>query len=165
MIAIGNPTLIVQKFTPALLSEDESELSAWNQHHLDEFASRYLLDFLKFDLALNFNFTIVRPYITYSSQRVAFGIWETQQVIARMLDRRPIFIGNELANTVTSLTHSSDVAKAILGLLNNSRAYGKTIQIASPEEITWGDVYSIAAEALGVPLEISPISTQIICLN
>ncbi len=94
-------------------------------------------------------YTIVRPYITYSAQRVAFGAWESGAVLSRLADERVVVIGEKLARTPTSLTHSRDLARGILALLINPQAHNEDFNIASEEQVTWMDVQQIAATAIG----------------
>ncbi|MFT3860526.1 NAD-dependent epimerase/dehydratase family protein [Micropruina sp.] len=90
-------------------------------------------------------FTIVRPYITYSEQRIPFGAWEMGDVLGRILAGRPVVIGEQMANTLTSLTHSHDLARGIVGVLGNSMAMNDDFHIASEEQVTWAEVQSVAA--------------------
>lgn len=52
----------------------------------------------------NNNWTIIRPYITYSSQRLQLGIYEKEQWLYRALQNKPIVFPEELRNTLTTLT-------------------------------------------------------------
>lgn len=99
-------------------------------------------------------YTIVRPYITYSSQRIPFGAWETESVLGRILAERPVFIGEAMARSVTSLTHAEDLANGIVQLLGNPSALNEDFHIASDEWVTWAEVQTIAAEVLDKPLQL-----------
>lgn len=100
------------------------------------------------------NYTIVRPYITYSAQRVAFGAWETEAVLGRMLLGLPVAIGEQIARTTTSLTHARDLARGIARLVGNPLAMNEAFHIASPDPVTWAEVHKIASEVANVPLKI-----------
>jgi nucleoside-diphosphate-sugar epimerase len=100
------------------------------------------------------SFTIVRPYITYSDQRVAFGAWETRAILDRLAAERPIVIGQEVGQTLTSLTHSRDLARGIVALLGNPRAINEDFHIASEEQVTWASVHEVAAEIMGKRLSL-----------
>lgn len=104
-------------------------------------------------------YTIVRPYITYSDQRIPFGPWESETVLARLAERRPIIIGDEIARARTSLTDSRDLARATLQLVSNPAAINEDFHIASPETQTWSDVYAVAGQIMGVVPWIISIPT------
>lgn len=95
------------------------------------------------------NYTIVRPYITYSGQRISFGEWEGYDIVKTILDDRPIVIGDELADSVTTLTHSHDLAVGIAGLIMNDMAMNDDFHITSDESMTWREVFEVAAEIVG----------------
>lgn len=111
---------------------------------------------------LGTNFTIVRPYITYSDQRIPFGPWEADEVLARFALQRPIVLGNEIAKARTSLTDSRDLARATLQLVANPAAYNEDFHIASPESWTWAQVYDIAGEIMGIEPWIVPAPAEAI---
>jgi len=105
-------------------------------------------------------FTIVRPYITYSEQRLAFGAWEGEQALARIRNGLPVVIGDEISGTQTALTHSRDLARGIVSLLGNPRAINEDFHIAAENMHTWREVYEIASDLLGVRLDVvdAPVS-------
>jgi nucleoside-diphosphate-sugar epimerase len=94
-------------------------------------------------------YTVVRPYITYSDQRLAFGVWETHDVLGRLEMGWPVVIGDDLVDTATSLTHASDLARGMVELMGNSAALNEDVHIASDETTTWREVFEKAADLLG----------------
>lgn len=104
-------------------------------------------------------YTIVRPYITYSDQRVPFGPWETDEVLPRLVAGRPVVIGDEIADARTSLTDSRDLAQAIQLLLGNVAALNEAFHIANPETQTWSEVYAVAGQVLGREPWVIPTPT------
>jgi len=101
--------------------------------------------------------TIVRPYITYSSLRVPFGIWEAGDVLDRLREGRPLVIGAEIECAVTTLTHASDVAAAIVDVAADASMVGEVLNIAQGTRITWREVYETVAQVLGVGLQVAPV--------
>jgi nucleoside-diphosphate-sugar epimerase len=99
-------------------------------------------------------YTIVRPYITYSSQRVSFGPWEVDDVLPRLTRGLPIPLGSSLADSRTSLTHAHDLARGIAGLVGNPAALDQDFNIASDETVTWRELFHIAANAVGTELDL-----------
>lgn len=102
--------------------------------------------------ARRLSYTVVRPYITYSNQRIAFGAWETDTVLTRIARRDPVVIGTEIAAARTTLTHSSDLARGIVALMANSSATNEIFHVVSDEVVSWRQVYETAAGILGEEL-------------
>lgn len=99
-------------------------------------------------------YTIVRPYITYSPQRVSFGIWEDESVVPRLQAGVPVIIGDELRAVETTLTHSHDLAKAISSLVGNESATNEDFNVVTSESTSWSQVYELAAELLDRNLKV-----------
>lgn len=108
----------------------------------------------------NIDFTIVRPYITYSEQRLPFGPWEAEQVMHRLASERPVAVGSSVESRLTALTHSEDVGRAIVALIGNESAINEDFHIATPQSVTWGDLYRIVADGLGVRLRMIDVPTS-----
>ncbi|NLE03964.1 MAG: NAD-dependent epimerase/dehydratase family protein [Crenarchaeota archaeon] len=94
------------------------------------------------------NWTIIRPYITYSENRLQLGVSEKEDWLYRALKGRTIFFPEDILNKKTSLTYSLDVSKAISELAGNSGALNKTYNIAinEKESKTWCDILNIYFE-------------------
>lgn len=86
------------------------------------------------------NWTIVRPYITYSEQRLQLGVLEKEEWLYRALKGRTIIFSTEIASKFTTMTHGYDVAKAILAIIMSSKSLGKTFQVTQNRSITWSNV-------------------------
>lgn len=104
------------------------------------------------------DYTIVRPYITYSEQRIAFGLWEGDQVLGRLQRGLPILLVDEIASARTSLTHAYDFAAGLVALIGQPDALNETFQIASPEQITWKEVFEFSARTLGLDIDLQIIA-------
>lgn len=100
------------------------------------------------------NYTIIRPYITYSSQRISFGGWEGASILKAIIEGRPIVLAEELASSVTTLTHSHDLAVGISGLVLNDKAMNEDFIIASNEPHEWREVLEVTASITGSRLEL-----------
>lgn len=102
-----------------------------------------------------FPVTIVRPSHTYSERSIPLGVSGAKgswQVAKRMLNHQPVIIHGD-GTSLWTMTHSSDFAKGFIGLMGNIHAIGEAVNITSDETVTWNQVYSIVADALGVPLK------------
>lgn len=89
------------------------------------------------------NWTIVRPYITYSDERLQMGVYEKEHWLYRSLKGKTVIFSKEVAEKYTTLTYGYDVAKIILKLIGNEKALGKSIHITTSETMLWMDVIKI----------------------
>lgn len=86
------------------------------------------------------NWTIIRPYITYNSNRIQLGVYEKENWLRRVLAGRTIVFPKDIASKKTSLTYGPDVAGAIVQLIGNEKAYGQAFHITTEESHTWGEI-------------------------
>lgn len=101
----------------------------------------------------NFPVTIVRPSFTYGPTvfPVAINSWErSYTAIDRMRRGRPVIVPGD-GLTLWTMTHNSDFAKGLVGLLGHQGAIGHAFHITSDEALTWDQIYQATAEAAGVP--------------
>lgn len=109
-----------------------------------------------------FPVTIVRPSHTYDQRTVPFGVHGANgswQVIKRMKEGKPVLIPGD-GTSLWTVTHNSDFAKGFMGLMGNIHAIGEAVQITSDETLTWNQIYELAADALGVPLNPVRVSSD-----
>lgn len=110
----------------------------------------------------NFPITIIRPSHTYGERSIPValhgekGSW---QVIKRIIEGKGVIIPGD-GNSLWTLTHNSDFAKAFVGLMGNSAAIGEAIQITSDESLTWNKIYDIIGETLNVKVKKIHVSTD-----
>lgn len=89
------------------------------------------------------NWTIIRPYITYSNQRLQLGAYEKELWIFRALNDRTILFPKGIAEKYTTMTYGEDVAKGISKLIGNENAMGEAFHITTDTAIKWDDVLAI----------------------
>lgn len=94
------------------------------------------------------NWTIIRPYITYNEERLQLGVLEKEAWLYRALNRRAIAFSKETYNKLTTLTYGLDVAKGIVAILGENKAYGEAFHITNEKSILWEDVYNIYHDVL-----------------
>lgn len=94
------------------------------------------------------NWTVIRPYITYSEKRLQLGVLEKEEWLYRALRGRTIVFSKDINSKVTTMTYGSDVAKGIMGIIGNPRAFGEVFHITGEEQMTWNEVLSIYLSAL-----------------
>lgn len=102
----------------------------------------------------DFPLTIVRPSHTYSLKSIPVGLhgergsWE---VAKRILSGKPVLIHGD-GTSLWTITHSKDLAKGFVGLMGNIHAIGEAFHITSDEVLSWNQIYSCVARALGKDL-------------
>ncbi len=96
--------------------------------------------------------TIIRPSLTYGDIvfPLAVNSWEKSYTAVDRLRRGlPLIIPGD-GLTLWTITHNSDFAKGLVGLLGQSGAVGHAFHITSDEALTWNQIYAATAEAAGV---------------
>ncbi len=83
------------------------------------------------------NWTIIRPYITYSEQRLQLGVLEKEAWLYRALQGRTIVFSEDIACKLTTLTYGMDVARAMTTLIGDPRALGEAYHITQSESASW----------------------------
>lgn len=94
------------------------------------------------------NWTIIRPYITYSENRLQLGVYEKEEWLYRALKGRTIVFSEDIASKLTTLTYGKDVAASIVKLIGNPIALGEAFHITSNEPILWRDILKIYIKGL-----------------
>ena len=94
------------------------------------------------------NFTIIRPYITYSENRLQLGDLEHSNWLFRALDGRTIVFSEDVASHYTTLTYGYDVAKGIAATIGSEKAFGETFHITGTTTMRWGDILNIYLNAI-----------------
>ena len=99
-----------------------------------------------------FPVTIVRPSLTYDDPSIPLAInarGKSFTNIARLRAGRPLIIPGD-GLSLWTITHSSDFAKGLVGLLGHPGAIGQAFHITSDEALTWNQIYQAVADAAGV---------------
>lgn len=94
------------------------------------------------------NWTIVRPYMTYSYKKMDLGWYPKEVWLYRVLNGRCVVFPDDVAERYTTLSYGADVAKAIAALISNREALGKIFHITSEEKKTWNEVISTIKSCL-----------------
>ena len=104
-----------------------------------------------------FPLTIVRPSHTYDDANPPLpGDWTVVDRIARGAEIPVHGDGTSL----WTLTHAEDFAQGLVGLLGNPRALGEAFNITGEDVYTWDQIYTIIADALGVPVKLVHIASE-----
>ena len=94
------------------------------------------------------NYTIVRPSLTYNSDRLQFAISEKEEWLYRALHGRSIIFPSDMVDVRTTMAYGYDVANAIFGLVFNQKALGQTVHITGAESKTWQEILVIYQKTL-----------------
>ena len=95
-----------------------------------------------------FPVTIIRPSSTYDRTRIVLtGGWTD---IARLRAGRPVVVHGD-GTSLWTVTHSTDLAKALVGLFGVPQAVGDSFTITSDEYLPWNTIYQLFAQAAGAP--------------
>lgn len=99
-----------------------------------------------------FPVTIIRPSLTFGDTQIplAMNSWQLPfTAIQRMRDGKPLIIPGD-GSSLWTITHNTDFAKGLVGLLGNETAIGHAFHITSDEVLTWDQIYESTAAAAGV---------------
>lgn len=102
------------------------------------------------------NWTIIRPYITYSENRLQLGVLEKEEWLYRALHGRSIIFSKDIVEKETTLTYGFDVANGISKLIGESDALGQSYHITTNGSQKWADILSIYLSVLEEHLGYRP---------
>ena len=109
-----------------------------------------------------FPVTIVRPSHTYDERKIPVGVHGRNgswQVIKRIKEEKPVIIQGD-GTSLWTVTFAQDFAVGYTGLMANNRAIGEAFQITGDETLTWNQIYTTIAEALGVKLHAYHVASD-----
>lgn len=96
-----------------------------------------------------FPVTIVRPGYTYDTILPISMGQNCFTPLARYLQGKPVLIAGE-GNNLWTFTHSSDFARAFIGLVGNKKAIGEDFHITTDQWMTWNEVTDVLLETVGI---------------
>jgi hypothetical protein len=103
--------------------------------------------------------TIVRPSHTYDDARPPLpGDWTAWE---RLVHGDEIVVPGDGTNLWT-ITHASDLAVGLVGLVANYQAVGEDFHITSGEALPWDEIYRTIAAAAGTECRLSHLPTELI---
>ncbi len=102
------------------------------------------------------NWTIIRPYISYSENRLQLGVLEKEAWLYRALKGRTIVFSKDISSKITTLTYGLDVSRGIVSILGKSKALGEAFHITLNREIEWYEVLAIYLDVLETKLGFRP---------
>src|ERR1035441_4168608 len=111
-----------------------------------------------------FPVTIVRPSLTYGDTQIALAInsWaKSYTVVDRMRRGKKVIVPGD-GSSLWVITHNTDFAKGLVGLLAREQTIGHAFHITSDEVMCWDQWYRLTAEAAGVEPRLVHIPSDFI---
>ena len=102
------------------------------------------------------NWTIIRPYVTFSEYRLQLSCEEKESWLYRALHGRTIVFSKDLSHCKTTFTYGADVAKGIASIIGKEGALGEAYHITNDEFYFWSDILQIYLDALENELGYRP---------
>lgn len=140
--------------------ESEKVLKTWDYSINKWECEKYLV---KKGKELGFNYTILRPCITYDDTRIPYGIMPPYgyhwTFVARILKGKPIIRWDE-GKTRWNMMRVEDFAIGVIGVLGNPKAYMEAYNISGDESYSWNDVISTLEKLLGIKATILDLTSE-----
>jgi nucleoside-diphosphate-sugar epimerase len=111
-----------------------------------------------------FPITIVRPSLTYGETQVTLAInsWaKSFTVVDRMRRGKQVIVPGD-GSSLWVITHNTDFAKGLVGLLGREQAIGHAFHITSDEVMCWDQFYRLVAEAAGAEPQLVHMASDFI---
>jgi nucleoside-diphosphate-sugar epimerase len=111
-----------------------------------------------------FPITIVRPSLTYGDTQIPLVLnsWQkSYTAVDRMLRGQKLVVPGD-GSSLWVITHNTDFAKGLVGLLGNQQAIGHAFHITSDEVRTWDQLFRIVGNAVGVEPQLVHIPSDFI---
>lgn len=105
--------------------------------------------------AAGLGWTVVRPAHTYGPSKIPAFTANSRHpwtLVDRMRRGADVIVPGD-GTSLWTLTHATDVAAGILGLIGNPGALGEAVHITSDEALTWTGIYAAIARAAGLTPE------------
>jgi nucleoside-diphosphate-sugar epimerase len=111
-----------------------------------------------------FPVTIVRPSLTFDQTWIPLVINSSQKpytIVDRMRRGQKVIVPGD-GSSLWVITHSSDFAKGLAGLLGQAQAIGEAFHITTDEVMSWAQLYQTVAAAVGVEAKLVHIPSDFI---
>jgi nucleoside-diphosphate-sugar epimerase len=108
--------------------------------------------------------TVIRPSLTFDETWIPLVINSSQKpytIVDRMLRGQKVIVPGD-GSSLWVITHSSDFAAGLVGLLGNPAAIGEAFHITTDEVMTWDQLYQTVATAAGAEANLVHIPSDFI---
>ena len=154
-------TCVYNTSLPGIKNEEsEKVLKTWDYSINKWDCEKYLV---KEGKELGFNYTIIRPCITYDDTRIPYVIMPPYgyhwTFVARILEGKPIIRWNG-GTTRWNMMRVEDFAVGVVGILGNQKAYGEAFNVSGDDSYSWNDVIHTLEKLLGKKAVIFDMSSE-----
>ena len=143
-----------------LITESTPLANPYWQYSRDKIAcEEFLMDAYREE---GFPITIVRPSLTYGDTQIPLAVnsWpKSFTIVDRMRRGKKVIVPGD-GTSLWVITHNSDFAKGLVGLLGHSQAIGHAFHITGDEVMCWDQYYRLTAEAAGTEAKIVHIPSD-----
>ena len=111
-----------------------------------------------------FPVTIVRPSLTYGETLIPLVLNSWQQsytAVDRMIRGQKMVVPGD-GTSLWVVTHNTDFAEGLVGLLGHAQAIGEAFHITSDEVLTWDQLFRIVGTTVGVEPQLVHIPSDFI---
>lgn len=108
--------------------------------------------------------TIVRPSHTYADRSIPLAVRSLDRPytsIARLRAGKRLIVPGD-GSSLWTLTHATDVAVGIVGLLGQTGAAGHAFNAMSDEALSWDEIHRVTAAAAGAELRVAHVPSPFI---
>lgn len=143
-----------------LITESTPLANPYWQYSRDKIACEEFL--MKAYREEGFPITIVRPSLTYGDTQIPLAVnsWpKSYTIVDRMRRGKKVIVPGD-GTSLWVITHNSDFAKGLVGLLGHRQAIGNAFHITTDEVMCWDQFYRLTAEAAGVDAQLVHIPSD-----
>lgn len=108
-----------------------------------------------------FPVTIIRPSHTYGNKMIPSIFDKGPMILDRLRRGKELIVPGDGTNRWV-ITHNSDFARALRGLLGAPQTLGEAYTITSDEALTWDQIHHIIASKIGIEAKIRHIPADFI---
>jgi nucleoside-diphosphate-sugar epimerase len=111
-----------------------------------------------------FPITIVRPSLTYGETQIPLVLnsWQkSYTAVDRMIRGQKLIVPGD-GSSLWVITHNTDFAKGLVGLLGQQQAIGHAFHITSDEVMTWDQIFRTVGDAIGVEPKLIHIPSDFV---
>ena len=161
-VFIGSASAYQKPATHYLITESTPLANPYWQYSRDKIACEERL--LRAYREEGFPVTIVRPSLTYGETLIPLVLNSWQQsytAVDRMIHGQKMVVPGD-GSSLWVITHNTDFAKGLVGLLGHEQAIGQAFHITSDEVLTWDQLFRIVGNAVGVEPRLVHIPSDFI---
>lgn len=135
LITESSPRLLDTSSDEAFISSKEYSLEKAREEDVLINSSKY-------------NWTIVRPYITFGENKFQLGVMEKEDWLSRVLRGHSIVFSRDIASHYTTMSVGKDVSRSISALVGHEHALGQVFNTVIGEPLKWDTILLMYVKAI-----------------